>query len=190
GRLLAGIWQSRNDDPKRAVQSLREALKLDPKLTGGEITPTRARTLLTEGLLRQGEGREAERLLAEVKPPDAETSWLLSRARLQQGDAAGTLEALAKADLAGRDPLAPEPAPYTGAESCASCHPSQARDQHASRHARTFVQGAELGKIRLTGEPFPDPYLRGIRHEIKHENATIIAEATRGDSAYRAGVEF
>ncbi|WZO98537.1 tetratricopeptide repeat protein [Isosphaeraceae bacterium EP7] len=193
GLLLVGLLRSRQGDHAGAAKALARAFELDPAATEPPLTLSAGRKLLATSLLKLGRGDQAaeaiEPLLAHGPDPDA--SWLLSRALIQRGDAPGAIRALAQAgNPADRDPLAPEPAPYVGSDSCTSCHPAIARAQAASRHARTFATGAGLEGLAVPSSALPDPHASGVRHAWKSSPGALRVEAHAGDRAYRALVEF
>jgi Flp pilus assembly protein TadD len=195
GLLLVGLLRSRQDDHTGAAKALDRALALDPDAAEPPLTNAVARKLLARSLLKLGQGAQAGKAVAPLlaRGPDPEASWLLSRALIQQGDAPGATLALAQSqagDAADRDPLAPEPAPYVGSESCATCHPAIAKAQIASRHARTFATKAGLANLVIPAAEFPDPHVPGVRHSWNSSPGALRVEARDGDRAYKALVEF
>jgi tetratricopeptide (TPR) repeat protein len=194
GSAILGLLRSRQADPAGAAAMLQRALRLDPKLEGVPFPPAAVRKLLAGDLLRLGRPGEAREPLraALAAGPDPEASWLLSRALLQQGDAAGAAAALKDARGFGEDdPTAPEPAPFVGAAGCAGCHKTIHRNQQSSRHARTFhVADALSAAIPVPEGPVVDPYNKKVVHTIRREPGGIGWETKVEGRAYRALVAY
>lgn len=123
--------------------------------------------------------------------PEPEASWLLGRALLQAGDPTAAAEALAQAgDFGSDDPTRPEPAPWAGSASCARCHESIVRAQHASRHARTLRVGSELAGIRLPEGPIDDPGMPGVTHTFRRDRETLWLDIQGHEGLYQELIEY
>jgi len=184
GSLILGVLDAENADPAGTAAAVGRALRLDPDLTGGITSPGRARKLLAGAWLATDHPDRTFEALGSraVWGGDAEASWLASRAFLRGGDLAHATEAMALAgDFGKDDPTRPEPAPYSGATACASCHPAIHRAQRSSRHARTFFDPADLAKVALPAGPVADPELPGTSHTLRREGNSIRL-TTRSDS--------
>jgi tetratricopeptide (TPR) repeat protein len=188
GRLRADLL-----DPAGAAAVLSDALRRDPKLDGADLEPAAAVRLLVRCWLRTGRPAEARALLQDDagRGLDPEGAWLLSRAWLQEGKLTEAASALTAArGFADSDPLAPEPAPYLGAESCASCHPKEFRSQQGSRHSRTLRRTAELGDLPWPDRNIPEADNPRVVHRFDRAG-TRFEVVTRVDAqVFRAVVEY
>jgi hypothetical protein len=182
------------DEPQAAADDLEHALSADPGLSGAPVAPAEARRLLARWRLEAGQAERARLGLSELlrQGADPEASWLLSRALLQQGDAAGSIAAQAKAGryASEREPTAFDASPYAGSAKCAQCHADIYRGQQSSRHARTLYEAKDLGSLPLPQGPLPDPAEPGITHIFTHKNDTVRVETRARDKIYRALVEY
>ena len=188
GRLRAELF-----DPSGAATVLSSALSRDPKLIDADLNPVEAKRLLARCWLESGRPAEARSLL---RPPsgvaiDHEASWLLSRAALQQGNAAEAASALKDASGFGADnPLMREPAPFTGAASCARCHPAEYKSQQDSRHSRTLVRTADLPSLPWPDRDISDTDNPQISHRFSPVGDTIQAETKVAGSVFHAVIEY
>jgi len=156
-----------------------------------ELRKQRARALLRAE--RTVEARvELEKVLLEVPAlEDAEASWLLSRAFLQEGRLDQALAALGQASGFGEErPTAPEPAVYVGATRCAECHAEKYHLQQSSRHARTFHRAADLTELAVPPPGFPDPAAVQVTHTLHQSQEGLEQETRVADRVYRAVVEY
>jgi tetratricopeptide (TPR) repeat protein len=179
------------DDPASAGAAFEEALGRDPWLKGSETSPAEASNLLVRALLRQHRPREAlARLLNVVgsRGENTERAWLLSRALLQAGDAAGA--ARQSQQFRRKHVIEPEPASYVGARRCESCHAEIYRAQRGSRHAKTFFQANELGELPLPDRPLPDPAEPKVSHVLARAGDRVTVETHVGKDVYRALVNY
>ena len=122
GGVILGALRQERLDAAGAANALTRALKADPRLKGAVATPAAVRKLLARTLIQAGRADAAKHYLDAVllDGPDAEASWLLSRAFLVYGDTARAAQLLAQAGgYATADPLRVEPAMYLGAKGCA-----------------------------------------------------------------------
>ncbi|MGB2608531.1 MAG: hypothetical protein WBC80_06115, partial [Isosphaeraceae bacterium] len=72
--------------------------------------------------------------------PDAEASWLLSRALLQEGAVAKALGAFKEAvSFADENPVLADPAPFVGSASCAGCYSNSSRRSKAPAMRRPSI---------------------------------------------------
>jgi tetratricopeptide (TPR) repeat protein len=194
GAVLVGRLRLDAYDPAGAAAALADALRRDPELRGADCAPEEARKLRARALLQDGRPVEARRLFSaeSPEPADPEVSWLLSRARLQEGDRAGAVAALEAArGFVGGDPLRAEPAPFVGAARCAECHRANYRAQQDSRHARTLHAAPELRDWPLPAGAVADPVEpRRVSHRLHHIGGQVRAETQVDGRVYRALVAF
>jgi tetratricopeptide (TPR) repeat protein len=199
GLLLLGEVQGLIDNPKGAVDALREGLMLDPDAKGDLFPAAHYNNLLARSLLQLGRSSDAiaplEAALVTTNPPgvgvEQEANWLLSRAYLQQKRVADASAALRRAGSYRQDnPLYPEPGPYVGAAHCAACHPKESRAHRQSRHARTFHRGAELLALPLPDRPLVGPAGPTDTLTLERVQDQIRATASAGDSVFTTIVEY
>jgi tetratricopeptide (TPR) repeat protein len=183
------------DDPAAVARSLQRALELDTEGTdpsaGASANALYKR--LARALIQTRRPADARAQLVRVLAggPDAETSWLLSRALLQEGDLTAAGLALAAADgYAKRDPTLREPAPFAGAARCQACHPQHFRNQQSSRHAQTYVPTRSLARLPALESPVPDPGDSRIRHVMNGRNGELLWESTGAADHARAIVDY
>ena len=113
---------------------------------------------------------------------DAETSWLLSRAYLQQGAETPATLALKEAGKYRADhPLEWEPAPFLGEARCAKCHQQIFESQQKSRHASTLLRGENLAKFPFPAHAIRDPDDARIVHTFVREKGKIRFQTREGD---------
>jgi tetratricopeptide (TPR) repeat protein len=192
--MLLGNIQLKRNDPAGAIVHWQRALEFQARKPDGTAAPIALRKDLARALLRTKQPAEARRHLQIVlrAEPDPEAFWLLSRAYLQEGAQMEALAAWEKASpFREEHPLDPEPAPFVGSASCAGCHPAVYRAQQASRHARTFFRGTELGSLEVPARSFPDPNQPAVVHTLKRMDDGRIQQETRvGDQLIRAVAEY
>ena len=143
-QMLGKIQYARNN-PAAAVEFWQQALEHESELTGpadasfSPLSIGELRKDLARALLRTRRPAEAESQLQRILSlgPDAEASWLLSRAFLQEGAVEKALTAFKPAlAFAEENPVLVDPAPFVGSASCAECHSEQFQTQQNSRHAQ------------------------------------------------------
>jgi tetratricopeptide (TPR) repeat protein len=190
--LLGGAWEAL-DDPQGAAEALVRALGRDPTLRNTGVDPGTARKRLAHALLRLGRPGDASRHL-EADPAlrdDPETAWLLSRAYLPAGELPRATAALGSARaFRPEDPMVPEPARYVGAAQCARCHAAIHRAEQGSRHARTFLAGADIGHLDLPEHPIADPVRPEVSHALRRDGDRLRAEAVVEGETLRAFVDY
>jgi tetratricopeptide (TPR) repeat protein len=193
GLLVAGTLRAETYDPAGAVRDLREALRRDPSARGGLVPATAYRKLLADCLLQIHSAAEARGALDEVLAagPDAEASWLRSRADLQAGDPLGFVEDFARAGPYRADhPLRPEPSPYVGSARCGECHRAIHRAHGASRHASTLTRGAALAKLPLPEGPVADRTEPGVSYSMSRARDAVAFETRSDKTVLRALAEY
>jgi cytochrome c-type biogenesis protein CcmH/NrfG len=195
GWLILGQIHEARGDPSAAVGALQRALQRDPlgiaPATG--VSASRLRKRLARALLQTSQPAEARTRLADVLAagPDAEASWLLSRALLQQEDFQAASAALNASDDYGlHNPTMPEPAPLVGIRTCAACHPQHYRSQQASRHARAFRPTAELAALPAFATPVRDSGDASVYHVLKCADGRLQWETTDNRQVARAVVDY
>lgn len=191
GSVVLGVLKRESTDPTGVSEALNHALQLDPLLSGAILSPDAARRLLARSLLELGQPTKAKTNLETLVTKDAELAWLLSRAYLQEGNAAKASEFLSVAGNYGTDdPTRPEPSPYVGAKACEECHKSIYANQQKSRHSETLYLPKDLVDLPLPGQPIPDSVQANLSHLFKHERGTIQLESRVGDQIHKADVEY
>jgi tetratricopeptide (TPR) repeat protein len=184
------------------AESLLGAIRLDHDDTQGAITywqRAREHQVAGEGDLSAPivPLKEMARVLLRVQRPsearlelnkvlalgtDPESSWLLSRAFLQEGSKSLALSALERAgSFRDENPLVAEPAPLVGSQRCAGCHAAIYQAQQSSRHAHTFFRDNELNDLELPPESFPDPGRPDVTHTIERMEGGRLQLKTRVD---------
>jgi tetratricopeptide (TPR) repeat protein len=196
--LLGRIQYARND-PAGAVEFWQRALEHESELTGptGEglspLSPRVIRKDLARALLRARRPAEARGQLQTILAggPDAEASWLLSRAFLQDGAVAKALGALKEAvSFADENPVLADPAPFVGSASCAGCHSEQFQTQQSSRHARTFHRVSELRDFVPPRPALADPVDARITHTLRKAGDRLEQETQTPERLYQAVVDY
>jgi tetratricopeptide (TPR) repeat protein len=190
GAVRLGLVRRVLFDPAGAAELLADALRRDPSLTGAAVGPAEARLVLARCWL--GAGRPGEALDALRASSGDEAAWLRGRALLQQGKPAEAESALESAGGFGEaDVMAREPAPFTGAASCAPCHQAKSARQQSSRHARTLLRGDGLDDIPWPTAPVVDPADPKVVHTFhRRQGGNVEVETRVGDRAFRAVVEY
>jgi tetratricopeptide (TPR) repeat protein len=193
--VLLGRLQADQGDPAGAVESYRQALgpssvdRARPLASGPEVT----RKELTRALLRVRRPAEARDELRSIlaRGPDAEASWLLSRAYLQEGALPQAQAALKEAGSFGdEDPTLPDPAPFVGADRCAECHREKFEAQRHSRHARTFHRASQLEGLTLPRPAFPDPVEPAVTHTLHRVGDRMEYEVHTPERIFKAIVDY
>ncbi len=186
---LATLTQSdASTDPTLDRVLLRGREKLRSLDTSAAVRRLVARVLLEFG--RPDRSRDVLRSLLSARP-DAEASWILSRALLQLGDESGADAALVEARgfAAGRR-TDHDPAVYTGAKSCRSCHSEIYDEQQNSRHAATISHGADMARVKIPEGLLADPADPRVSHVFTREGDTVRLATTVGDQTYRAILDY
>jgi tetratricopeptide (TPR) repeat protein len=190
--MLGQIEFSR-DNPGKAVEFWKQVLTDRKTELPRQQTPPVNGKDLARALLRIEQSAEARtRLLAILADgPDAEASWLLSRAYLQT---AARTEALAALQAAGsfsdENSTLHEPAIFVGAKSCAPCHSVKFQTQQNSRHARTFHRATELRDLKLPEETFRDPADPRVGHELRQLPNQLLLKTQTVGQLYEAVIDY
>jgi tetratricopeptide (TPR) repeat protein len=190
--LLGRIEIARNN-PGGAVEFVQRALEGNLSASGVPSGLLVTRKDLARALLcirRPAEAREQIQLVL-AGAPDAEAFWLLSRGYLQEGALPEARAAMRQArPFVEENPTLLEAAPYTGAASCAQCHPAKFQSQQHSRHARTYRRGAELSNLQLPQTPFPDPNDARITHTLSHNREHYEQKTRTPEHLYQAVIDY
>jgi tetratricopeptide (TPR) repeat protein len=197
GLLVLGEIQRLLKNPEGAIDAIQKGLELDPSAKGLAIGPDHFRKMLARSWLEIGQpNRAIEMLTAEPGKPgpaltDQESSWLLSRAYLQNGQIPDARLALEQSGpYRHENPLMPEPSPYVGASRCASCHHKETRTHDRSRHARTLHRGSALLDLPFPDKPLPDPDNPNVTHTFKRDRERIKVETRAGDRVFETVVAY
>lgn len=188
-----GLLREQASDPKGAADAFEEALRRDPNLTGAIAKPNDVRKLLARALLSLRRPNDARVYLQTVlrAGPDAEASWLLSRAALQRGDLAAAEAARKDAGDYGQDqPHAFEPAAFIGASTCTECHRDVHRLAGGTRHAKTSRPSADLARFPLPKGPLKDPANSTVVHTLERTGDRVTLETRAGTTIRRALLEY
>ena len=119
---LMGQIELKRDNPGKAAQLWQQILAHEPVVSENASVPLVSRKDLARALLRARQPAKARSQLETIlaKGPDAEASWLMSRAYLQEGALPEALAAFKQAgSFTEENPTLSDPAPFTGARSCA-----------------------------------------------------------------------
>src|SRR5262249_5291759 len=74
---------------------------------------------------------------------------------------------------------------------CAECHRATYRDQHSSRHARTFFRVSELGDLDLPASTFSEPAQPKVSHTLRRMGGDRLQQETCAEGkVFRAMVEY
>ena len=195
--LLRGEIETSLENPRGAIDALREGLRIDPEARGARLAAADYRRMLARDALMLGRADEAIAALeagtasGPAGGPRPEADWLLSRAYLRSGRIPEALAALRRAGSYRDDhPLVPEPGPYVGSARCAPCHAEVDRQHEGSRHARTFHHGAGLPDLPLPDGPVGDPTDPAITHTFRRDADRIRIETRAGDRVFDLIVEY
>ena len=120
-----------------------------------------------------------------------ETAWLISRCDIQEGrppDASRCGGVALRTE--NRTRSEPEPARLVGEARCALCHAEIARDQHGSRHARTFFFGQDLPAIPYPQGAIADPRNAHVTQEFVKSPDNLKINTTMEVDAYETIVDY
>ncbi len=137
--------------------------------------------------------REVREVLkvTSAKGQDAETSWLLSRAFLQEGASKprrwrhsrtrklsrGALSGMGASLVFGRGPRA-------------KCHQEIFQIHQKSRHASTLLRGQNLAKLPFPAQPIRDPDDAAVVHSFTRAEGQVHFQTREGDKVRRAVVAY
>jgi predicted CXXCH cytochrome family protein len=193
GSMMLGTIRSSLNNFRGASESFRHALDVDPAEIDRSEEPTKLRKLIAITFLRMGRPVEARTVLQPILAhgKDQAAAWLMSRAYLQEGDAAQARSALADAESYRADhPLETEPAPYVGEARCETCHPAIFRESLASRHTQSFYRGEQLKELPRPDHPLPDPDDPAVVHSFRQRDGALLQETHVGQEVLRAVVAY
>ena len=182
GAVALGVLRAAQDNPALAADAVEAALNIESNPEVARIAAPTVRKQLARHRLALGQPARARTALGTLDDPEAR--WLLSRADLQEG------KPCAAVHRPSRDPLAPEPAPFVGRASCATCHGAIARQQSQSHHARTFWAGAALAELPLPAGPIADPADSRIVHSLHHDGDATRIETRAEGQTFRAVLAY
>jgi tetratricopeptide (TPR) repeat protein len=165
-----------------------------PVAAGWDQSQTmRYRKMLARCLLataRPGEAREVQTPI-DSAGQDAETSWLLSRAFLQEGALDQAAFALKNAGTYRVEhALEWEPASFLGQARCAKCHQEIFHSHQKSRHATTLSRGQDLAEFPFPASPIRDPDNAGIVDAFVREEGKTYFQTREGNKVRRALVAY
>ena len=192
--LLGSIAKAQND-PAGAITHWQIAAKQPPeKSQGGKPALKVPPRDFARALLQSGQPSAAREFLQKASSagPDAEISWLLRRAYLQEGAIKNALAADKESGTFRDDhQLMPEPARYVGSQACARCHSAIFGAQRRSRHARTFFSASELGHLDLPPSRFAEPAQQNVSHTlVRHAGGHLEQETRAGEKVFHAVVDY
>jgi predicted negative regulator of RcsB-dependent stress response len=193
GAMMLGAIRVELNNPPAAAGLFRRALELDPTAIKRSHQPENLRRMIARTFLQLNSPAEAERILRNStgQEPDEETSWLLSRVYLQQGDKPRGLAMLKRAgSFRARHALEVEPGAYIGEGRCEHCHPGIFRESLASRHTQTYYRGDQLTALPLPDHPLIDPDDPGVTHTFRKQNGEIHEETLVGNYVFDAVIEY
>jgi tetratricopeptide (TPR) repeat protein len=193
GAMMLGAVRVELNNPPEAAGLFRRALELDPTAIKRSHQPEKLRRMIARTFLQVKSPAEAERILRNStgQEPDEETSWLLSRVYLQQGDKPRGLAMLKRAgSYRAGHALEVEPGTYVGEGRCEQCHPSIFRESLASRHTQTYYRGDQLAVLPLPDHPLIDPDDPGVTHTFRKQNGEIHEETRVGNYVFDAVIEY
>ena len=193
--MLGTIFLEQNDPGAAADTWLRALSRPRPTVRAeGTPTPIVPTSELARALLRAGRPDEAIEPLREAmaETPRPEIAWLLTRADLQRRDFDSFRNDLKPVGtFRDENPLLPEPSPYVGTLACSRCHADRVRVQGASRHAQTFKQASELGKVPIPVKPVHDPADASVVHTFHRDKQGVIRQETQaGGKVFEAVVQY
>jgi tetratricopeptide (TPR) repeat protein len=196
-RGMAALAQIRHAllEPAAAASLIHRALTLDAKLSDSVLSPHEARRLLASCLLETGKAAEArkelEGLIRSRPGSDAESTWLLSRALLMEGNLSQARVAAQEAHLQGvNNPLQPEPARFVGAASCERCHLKEFKTQQQSSHARTLIRGKELQSLPWPEQPITERSDSRVSHTFSRTDRGIECRTAVGETAFASLITY
>ncbi len=193
GHMMLGTIRAGLGDVAGAAESFRIALDHDPNELEHSGEPLGLRKLAARTFLRVGRPADARTLLqALVTPePDPESSWLLSRAYLQEGDRDRARAAIAQSGSYRADhPLEAESSPFVGEARCESCHAQIYRDSLASRHTQSFYRGDQLKGLPRPDRPLPDPDDPRVTHAYRLGDGTLREETRVGSRVFETVIDY
>jgi tetratricopeptide (TPR) repeat protein len=189
--LLLGRILVQHADPDAAALAFERALSRPHEWHGTDEQGS-VRRRLVRCYLETGRPGQARKLLESLPSAslDAESFWLLSRCDLQEkvvSDPTVMDQALA---YRKSHPMEPEPSPYLGETRCAGCHTMIFRDQHQSRHARTYVHKDQYPELPFPDRAIADPGNPQVTH-LFHKTADSVEVQTQVDGrVFRAIVDY
>jgi tetratricopeptide (TPR) repeat protein len=191
GDLLLGRVFGQQADPAAAAAALERALSRSQEWHGAD-EPGAVRRRLARSYLETGRPRRARKVLEQLRPSalDAGAFWLLSRCDIQERLASS--KNVIEQALAYRQahPTEPEPSPYLGEMRCAPCHSGIFREQHASRHARTYVHREQYPSLPFPDRPIADPGNSQVTHDFQKTPDALEVHTKLGGQVFRAVVDY
>lgn len=186
--VLMGWIELGRENPARAVELWQPILARGP----GPVPLVTGKDLV-RALLRLERPAEARNQLQSLlaNGPDPEASWLLSRAYLQEKSLEKARAAYeAAGSFSDENPTLHEPAPLTGAASCAHCHAKEYKTQQSSRHARTFYHMSEIPNLAIPAATVPDPAVAGVSHRFQRTGGQIEQTTQTPKQEYKAVFDY
>jgi predicted CXXCH cytochrome family protein len=190
--LLGNLRATLNDIPGSA-EAFRLSLKLDPAGIDRSSNPVGLRKLIARIALKDDRPNEAIAMLLPIleRGPDAEASWLLSRAHLRAGSLDEARESLTRAGSYRADhPLENDPGPYVGEARCEKCHSRIFRDSLANRHTQSYYRGNQLLDLPRPDRPLPDPDDPKVTHSVEERGSALIERTKVGNQIHDAVIEY
>jgi tetratricopeptide (TPR) repeat protein len=193
GSMMLGTIRTRLNNMPEAAAAFGRALVADPTEVERAQNPIQLRKLIARTFLRVGHPDQARTSLRVILDhgPDAEASWLESRAYLQEGEKAKALQALAHAgNYRGENQMEPEPGLYVGEARCEKCHQGIFTDSLASRHTQSYYRGAQISTLPVPDRPLPDPEDAAVSHTFNRHDGTLTEQTRVGNQVFEAVIEY
>jgi hypothetical protein len=193
GELLLGTLRVELNNTPAAAVAFRNAIELDATVVSRSRDPVALSKLIARTFLKFERPDLAKPLLHAIleRGPDGESSWLLSRAYLQDGDKPEAMKTLKQSGTYRADNLLDaEPGPFVGEGRCEKCHTKIFRESLATRHTQTFYRGAQLRDIPLPSGPLPDPDDPQVTHSFERRDGVVHAQTKVGREVFHAVVDY
>ena len=189
--LLLGRILVQQGDPAAAALAFKRTLSRPHEWQGADL-PGPVRRRLARCYLETGRPGQARELLEQLPSDslDPESFWLWSRCDLQEKVASDPTVMDQALAYRKSHPMDPEPSPYLGETRCAPCHLMIFRDQHQSRHARTYVHKDQYPELPFPDRPIVDPGNSQVTH-LYHKTSDSVEVQTQVDGrVFRAIVDY
>jgi hypothetical protein len=190
-QLLLGRVRLRQSDPAGAAAAFERAL-VRPDQWRDLDQPDRIRRLLARCRLELGEPDRARAQLARLDRggDESEACWLLSRCDLQEGVATERTVLAHALEYRKAHPMEEDPSPYLGESACARCHETEYREQHGSRHARTYLRKEQIPADILPSGPIADGGDARVTHTFRRGPEGVAVETRVKDEVFETVIDY